>query len=371
MTRFQLMTWAEALAGHGEGWRAICRERGLNPTLLPDWTRILVESLCDPAEVRVLAGTDGGELTSLMPVRVRQDRIAGIPLRILEPISSVVSYHAEFVSRGGHAALLEALVQSRDDLPWDVARFAGVPSEGPTSGAIRAVAEARGLPLVHWTGEASPFLRIPAGVNGEQLLAGRKKRERYLFRRHAKDFEETAGAVQRWYGQDADQDMDSLLTAMLHVEAGSWKMAEGVAISGNPRETGYYRQLLPWLAAHDQLVALVLFIQEEPVAYSLCYVVDGVYGCMKGTYRMDFARLAVGHHAQDQVVLHAADAGCREFDFLGDADPYKLAWSPTTRPHNDYFLYAPRGRGRWLGLAQGLRNRFRRDATRTRAPAGD
>jgi len=369
MTVFQLMAWPEALAAHGDGWRALGRERDLNPTLLPDWTRILVESLCNPADVQVLVGTDGGQLTNLLPFRLRQDRISGIPVRILEPISSLVSYHAEFVSRDGHAPLLEALVRSRDELPWDMARFAGVLTDGPTSRAIRAVAEADGLPLVHWTAEASPFLRLPAGVGGEQLMAGRRKRDRYLFRRHAKDFEETAGAREHWYGEGADMDMDALLAAILHVEAGSWKMAEGVAISGNPRETGYYRQLLPWLATHDQLVALVLYIQEEPVAYCLCYRCDGTYGCMKGTYRTEFAKLGVGHHAQDQVVLGAADAGAREFDFLGDADPYKLAWSPTTRPHSDYFLYAPRGRGRWLGMAQQLRNRLSRDASRTGKPA--
>lgn len=360
MTRFELMAWPEALAVHGGEWLALGREQGLNPTLLPDWTRILIESLSDPAEVRVLVGTEGARLTGLLPFRLRRDVISGVPVRILEPISSMVSYHAELVSRQDPAPLLAALLGSRDELQWDLVRLTGVLAESPTARAIVAISDAAGVGLIHWPGEASPYMHL--GTSGEKLVAARNKRDRYEIRRHARDFAATSGAVERWYGKDADLDTDGLLAAMLHVESGSWKMAAGVAISGNPRETAYYGHLLPWLAAHGRLLALVLFIRDEPVAYSLCYEWDGKYGCMKGTYRTEFSRLGVGHHAQDQAVLRAADAGGTEFDFLGDADPYKLAWSPTTRQHNDYFLYAPRGRGRWLGIAQRLRNRLRKDA---------
>jgi len=364
MTDYRLTGWNEALAAHRAEWLALGIERGLNPTLLPDWTRVVVESLTDPSDVRVLVGMEGGRLTGLLPFQIRQDRIRRIPVRILEPISSIVSYHAELVSREEPLSLLRALLDTRDELGWDMVRLTGILEDSPTALAIRALAGDQGLGLIHWPGEESPYLEI--GTSGEQLVASRDKRDRYLIRKHAKDFAATPGATERWYGKDSD--VEELLTAMLHVEAGSWKQEAGVAISGNPLETGYYRRLLPWLAAEDQLAAMVLYINDEPVAYTLCYVWRGAYGCMKGTYRNEFAKLAVGHHAQDQLVIRVADAGAREFDFLGDADPYKLAWSPLTRRHGDYFLYAPRGRGRWLGLLQRLRNRLRRRAGQPRDP---
>lgn len=364
MSEYRLMDWGEALATHGAGWLELGIERGLNPTLLPDWTRIIVEALADPADVRVLVELDGPRLTGLLPFQLRQDRIRRVPVRILEPISSIVSYHAELVSRDDPSGLLRALLDTRDELGWDMVRLTGILEDSPTAQAVRAIAGADRLSLIHWPGESSPYL--PLGTSSEQLVAARDKRDRYLIRKHARDFAATPGATERWFGKDAN--VEELLTAMLHVEAGSWKQAAGVAISGNARETNYYRHLLPWLAAQDQLAAMVLFIHAEPVAYTLCYAWRGTYGCMKGTYRNEFARLAVGHHAQDQLVARVTDSGAREFDFLGDADPYKLAWSPLTRRHGDYFLYAPRGRGRWLGLLQRLRNRLRRRAGKPRDP---
>ncbi len=356
MTEYRLMGWEDALAAHRADWLALGIEGRLNPTLLPDWTQVIVETLADPATVRVLVGTRGPTLTGLIPFRIRPSRLRGFPVRILEPISSILAYHAEFACREDPAGLLGALIRSRTEIPWEFVRLAGILSESQTARTIHAVAAETGCGLVHWAGESSPY--VPVGTSGENLLNARNKRDRYQIRRHAKDFEATDGSECRWYADGAD--IPELLQAMLHVEAGSWKQKAGVAISTRPMETRYYERLMPWLASTGQLLANVLWIHGEPVAYCLCNTWQHRYGCMKGTYREEFARLAVGHHAQDQLILRAADAGAVEFDFLGDADPYKLSWSPTTRRHDDFFLYAPSGRGRWLGLAQRLHERLRR-----------
>ena len=355
MTEYRVIPWAEACAVHGAEWLAIGRERGLNPTLLPDWTRIIVETLTDPRTVRVLIGTEGARLVCLLPFHVRNDSVSRIPVRILEPISSVVSYHAELVSRDEPAELLHALIRTRRDIPWDLVRLAGILLDSPSARAIVAVARTDGLTLAEWPGEASPYVRL--GATGEKLLASRDKRDRYRIRKHAKDFAATPGATERWYGPG--DDMEALLQAILHVEAGSWKQAAGVAISADPRETEYSRRLLHWLAATDRLFANVCFVGAEPVAYNLSYTWEGTIGCMKGTYLQEFAHLSLGHHAQDQQIFRFADAGGQECDFLGDAEPYKLGWTSTTRRHSDFFLYAPRGRGWLLGTAQRLRNRLR------------
>ncbi|MEO8225090.1 MAG: GNAT family N-acetyltransferase [Gammaproteobacteria bacterium] len=356
MTEYRLMGWAEALATHRAEWLAVGIDRQLNPTLLPDWTEIIAETLADPSTVRVLAGTRDGKLTGLIPFRIRTDRMRGFPVRILEPISSILAYHAEFACQEDPTGLLNALLRSRAELPWEFMRLAGILSDSDTARAIGTVAMENGCGLVRWPGESSPVL--PIAATGESLLNGRDKRDRYQIRRHAKDFDATAGSECRWYEDGSD--VAGLIQAMLHVEAGSWKQKAGVAISARPTETSYYERLLPWLASTGQLLANVLWINGEPVAYCLCNKWQDRYGCMKGTYREEFARLAVGHHAQDQLILRAADTGALEFDFLGDADPYKLSWSPRTRQHDDYFLYAPSGPGRWLGLAQRLHERLRR-----------
>lgn len=346
MTEYRLLPWAEAVATHGPVWRTIVEEKGLNPTLLPEWTGIIVESLTDPATVRVLVGLDGPRLLGVLPFHIRRDRINRIPVRILEPISSVVSYHAELVTRGNPAELLQALLRIHDQPPWDLVRLTGILAASPTDQAILEVARRQGLSLIQWPGEQSPYFRL--ATTGEKLLAAQSKTNRYQIRKHGRDIAAMPGVVTRWYGKDSDH--DELLAAILHVDEVSWKQAAGVAIGSNARETEYYRRLLPWLVATDQLMASVLAFNDVPVAYSLCYVWQGTYGAMKGSFHEDFRRLAVGRYIEEQLIMRAADAGGLEWDFLGNAEPYKLAWSRDLRQHNDYFLYAARGRGRWLGL---------------------
>ncbi|MDP2322848.1 MAG: hypothetical protein Q8N51_02335, partial [Gammaproteobacteria bacterium] len=191
MTEYRLMPWAEAFAAYGPEWLAIGKARGVNLTLLPDWTRIVVECLTEPAGVRILAGTDGARLTSLVPFHIREGRISQIPVRFLEPISGVVAYHAEFISRDSPAGLLRALVQTREQLSWDVIRLAGILSGSPTEQAILEVARDDALSLIHRPGRQSPY--FPLGATGEEMVARRNKRDRYLIRKHAKDFAATAG----------------------------------------------------------------------------------------------------------------------------------------------------------------------------------
>lgn len=355
MVEYRVLPWAEGLAMHGAEWLAIGRERHLNPTLLPDWTRIIVETLTDPREVRVLVGTDGARLVSLLPFQIRQGPISRIRVRILEPISSVMSYHAELVTRGEPEDLLRALIQTRRELPWDILRLVGILLDSPSARAITNVAQAERLALRQCSGDHSPYLHLE--TTAKRLLAARIKRDRYNVRKYAKEFAALPRAVERWYGP-AD-DMEALLGAILHIEAGSWKQAAGVAINSNPSETQYVRRLLQCLAANDSLYANVCFIDGEPVAYNLAYRWEGSLGCMKGAYMDRFSHLSLGHFVRNQQIFRFADEGGKEFDFLGDAEPYKLGWSPTTRRHGSFFVSAHRGRGWWLGRAQQLRHRLR------------
>ena len=355
-TEYRVLPWAEALAIHSSEWLAIGREQNLNLSLLPDWTRIIVETLADPREVRVLIGMDGAQLVSLVPFHIRQDRMSRIPVRVLEPISSVMSYHAELVTRGSPEALVKALIQTRQGFSWDLLYLGGVPMDSSSARAIGHVAEAEQLTLNVLPGDTSPY--FPLNTSAEKLLAARKKPDRYNIRKHAKNFAAMPQAVERWYGPT--DDMEALLQVILEIEAGSWKHAAGVAISAKRQEIEYVRRLLHWLGASGLLFANVCFIAGEPVAYNLAYHWEGRLGSMKGTYVEKYSHLSLGHYTQDQQIFRFADAGGKEFDFLGDAETYKLDWAPTTRRHGNFFLYGPRGRGRWLGRAQRLRKRLRK-----------
>ncbi len=369
MRRIEILPWAEALATHHDAWHALVVGRNLDPTLSPGWVSAIVDTLLEPADVRVLVERDISGLVGVIPFHVRSGHVGRLPVRILEPVSSLLAYHAELATRGDPATLLDALLAPHDGLRWDLCRLTGILAGSTTAAQIPVVCRQRRLITTCTPGPSSPYMPVPAG-GWSALVAARNKRDRYLIRRHAKDF-----AAQNTHGEfwvkDA-QDVPKLLAAMLHVEAQSWKAGAGIAISGNPRETRYYERLLPWLAGEGLLVANVLTIAGTPVAYNLNYEWAGRVASIKGTYDEHYAKIAVGHHSQERLIERVADAGAHEIDFLGDADPYKLSWSSMVRRHEDWFIHARRGRGRWLGLIQRLRHARRQNAaageTRDRGP---
>ena len=70
---------------------------------------------------------------------------------------------------------------------------------------------------------------------------------------------------------------------------------------------------------------------------------------MKTSFDQEFATLSPGGYVIDASVERAFDLGAKEFDFLGDAAPHKLAWTSTTRKHGDFFLFGRTWKGRIIG----------------------
>ena len=52
------------------------------------------------------------------------------------------------------------------------------------------------------------------------------------------------------------------------------------------------------------------------------------------------------------ALREAIGAGLAEFDFLGDAEPWKLEWTKTTRPHEWLFVFSGTSRARLLYSAK-------------------
>ena len=48
------------------------------------------------------------------------------------------------------------------------------------------------------------------------------------------------------------------------------------------------------------------------------------------------------------AIQHAYAEGLREIDFLGDAEPWKLEWTDSSRPHDWLFVFANTVRARLL-----------------------
>jgi CelD/BcsL family acetyltransferase involved in cellulose biosynthesis len=342
--------WDEALRRTGAAWPALASRVGANPTALPGWIGISLAALQPEGEVRAYLHFVDGALQAVVPYRRTKRKFFGIPLRLLDLNVSVARYHYDFAAQSPPAATLAACLADARGPGWDLAFAGNVVVGSPFHAALLQMNEFQSCIVVRYPAETSPYL--PLERSWEELVSTKQKKFRYNIRRRASDFSLQRGYVMSWFGEGADT--ERLLAHMLVIERGSWKARVGRAISDSTTETAYHRALLPWLARSGFLRANVLYRRSDPVAYNLCCRYGAWCGQLKTSFLESEASGSPGAHVIDAAIQDAIGADCTEFDFLGDADSHKLAWSKAVRTHEDVFLFRKNASAGPIGVLKAL-----------------
>ncbi len=326
----------------------------LNATLGPEWLDVVARTLAPgPEAVSVYVETDKESVArAIVPFFVTNTRFYSVSLSTVQLAANLMSYHAEIVCEDDLKDLLRRLV---DRVPkWDILQIDNVVAGSRTDHALRSLSRELGSPLQVIPGDVSPYL--PIEETWETFVARQKKRFRYNLRHRRELIQNTHGSHMAWY--DAASDMDVLLRDMLTIEKVSWKTKSGIDMASKPTEQLYYSELLPWLAKQHHLLANVLYLEQRPIAYSLNCHFGGWVGHLKTSFDESLGHLSPGAVVIDASVQRAFEIGATEFDFLGAADAHKLAWTPFTRSHSNYFLFAPRLKPMTIGILKLLKGRL-------------
>lgn len=342
----------------GADWQRLLETAGVDLSMSHEWFRSTVQARKLDARAHVFAAYRSDKLVGVLPCIERKDRVFGVPLRALEsPGSHLVAYHPEVVVDGDPEAVLGAIVDECSSSS-DVFVVPNVSAEGASAAAVRALARARGLRLVVRPGHASPYLSITS--SWDQFVAGKDKKFRYKVRNALRDLQAVGQVSEEWF--TTEDKVDEFASHMLRIEANSWKAGAGMAVSGNEMERDYYQRLLPFLVARDAMRGNILYLDRNPVAYSLCYVWRGAFRQLKTSFDDRCARYSVGSAVLQHAIKRAYDEGACEFDFLGDAMPHKNQWATGVREHETMYLFQSTWRGIAIGSArqcvQSLRTRF-------------
>ncbi len=359
MLSFEIRRWTDLDTDLRSEWSRLLERLAANPTQHPDWIDTVLASRGAVEEARVLVGRAGAELVGVLPFRSVRRRSLGLPVRAIEPLSNLVSYHPALLSDSHEPALLAHLLEQKAAGRWHFFTMLSVVAGSATHQALADFARRTGAVLLEQPGQQSPYMTVTQ--DWPTFYRTKNTKFRNNLQRSAR-LVNGAGTVEvRWY--TAASDAAQLLDAILAVEAESWKSAAEVAIGLRQHETAYYRALLPLLGARGSLLANVLYLDGAPIAYCLLCVWNGWAGFLKNTYMERFKSLGAGAHLIHLVLERAFAAGAREIDFLGDALSYKLAWTPTVRSHVDVTIYSRSPLGRILGHVQ-----KRRAAAKAAAP---
>jgi CelD/BcsL family acetyltransferase involved in cellulose biosynthesis len=329
-------------------WERLGEESaGGRPFATPEWMGSWWEAFGDGSGLRVLAVTDGaGRPRALLPLAPGRERLCGIEVARLGPPWNEHTPRFELPCSGHEEECLRAAWERLLDEPWDVLRLPQLPVDGAAGRILGELAAAAGFAVGRWAGSRSPYL--PLGGGFERWAAGLSPKFRWRLRnvlrraegRGKVDFEIVDGGA----------GLEAALDEGFALEAAAWKGAAGSAIRSDARVESFYRRLAARLAPRQGLELHFLRSGGRRIAFAYCLRSAGRLYCLKGGYDPAWADCSPCHLLLWFALRSAFARRLDEYDFLGDAEPWKREWTRHVRAHEWLFVFRPALRARLLHL---------------------
>jgi CelD/BcsL family acetyltransferase involved in cellulose biosynthesis len=128
-----------------------------------------------------------------------------------------------------------------------------------------------------------------------------------------------------------EEGLEALLEEGFGIEGSGWKDRRGTAISSKAGTEQFYRAVARWARDQGWLRLAFLRLDGRAVAFDLIFEFDNVLYDVKGGYDRDLARHSPGKVLLREILAQAFARQVAGFEFLGESEPYKLAWTSTTR----------------------------------------
>jgi CelD/BcsL family acetyltransferase involved in cellulose biosynthesis len=342
------------IARFRDDWERLFACPGNEPSTSYEWTASLVQHHLVPGDdVFVARILRGGNVVALVPLVARRYAIKGLPVRTLFPISERYKTHSGVLAASLDQEIVSAFVRALYRLPskWDVFRLADVLDTNPLLGLLQRAAPRRPLACQSRRGDAGYVLDLPRSM--PEYLSTRSAKFRNYLRRVEKKLERgRADVVETNTPLDAPRGFEMLL----EIERGSWKHANGTAVSAVPRQRGFYRELCIGAAAAGRLHLQLLLVDGQPAAYNLGYLHAGAYHYLKTSYQERFKPLGVATFLRARLIDALIQQGCRRIDFPAEPYEWERQWTDECRWHTVFSIY----RGTPIGCALAAYERLRR-----------
>ena len=260
----------EALRKSAPAWRDLCaRAVEPNPFAEPDF----LLPLLDYEQPRGLAFALVFDATRLIGFAALRPARFGLGLAHIwrSAYAPLPAYAFDRDATLPALRALERLLKGRAGLVWPL-----VERDGPLGSALRAVADAAGLPLERGACTRRAALRIAGAAAFEQSLAPeRRKRWARQARRLA-----ARGRLVANHGPDA-------IEAFLEVERKGWKGARRTALADDPARLAFAREALGAFARAGRLDAAMLSLDGRPIAAGLLFLAGARGYYWKNAYDED------------------------------------------------------------------------------------
>ena len=308
-----------------------------HPFLRHEWLRAWWDSFGPGRSLNVMVVRAGNRILGLAPLMLETTKMYGVPVKRIQFLHNdhtpkadvIVAEQADDV----YDAIWKTLLDSRAQ--WDVLQLSQLPADSPTHDQVGRRAAIEKYPTTLWNSDVSPYLELTNNWDG------------YLSSRNAKLKQNLRNRLNRLtqIGEpklEVLSDPDAIREARdeaLALEASGWKKEAGTAIHSDPQVLQFYTLLADRAAAGGWLRLLFLTVNDKRIATSYSSRYQDRLSFFKTGYDPEFAKYAPFKLLTYFLIKDGYADGLREVDFLGDAEPWKLEWTSTTRPHDWLFVF--------------------------------
>jgi CelD/BcsL family acetyltransferase involved in cellulose biosynthesis len=325
---------------------AVARAAVAHPCLRHEWIRTWWDCFAGKRQLHIVVAREAGRISAIAPLMRESVQMYGLPIRRIDVIHNDHTPRIDFVIAGdpgaGYRAIWKALYDTRDE--WDLLQLSRIAANSPTRAAMQQLAGDAGCATGLWCGDVSPYLTL-AGT-WEQYQAGLSAKFRSNLRNRLSRLTK--------FGEPALEILDDAATIAaardeaLRLEASGWKQESGTSICSDPAIQRFYTLLAERATAQGWLRLMFLTVGGRRIATSYGSRYANRLFLFKTGYNPEFATCSPFKLLTWFAIQAAYAEGLSEVDFLGDAEPWKLEWTETSRPHDWLFVFSGSVRARLL-----------------------
>jgi CelD/BcsL family acetyltransferase involved in cellulose biosynthesis len=339
-------SYAAFLALETEWNDAVDRAGISHPFLRHEWLRTWWECFGDGRTLHLVVVRAAGRIVAIAPLMRETVTMYGVRIRRLDLIHNDHTPRADVIVAGQGADALRAIWRALLDTRggWDLLQLSRLPRESATREVFQRFAAEERWPTGIWEGDVSPYLTLSGTWERYHATLPAKFRSNLRNRlgRLTKLGEPALETIDDAAGIAAGRE------DALRLEASGWKRDSGTSICSDPAVERFYRLLADRATAAGWLRLMFLTVGGRRIATSYGSCFGGRLFLFKTGYDPEYATCSPFKLLTFFAIQSAYAERLTEVDFLGDAEPWKLEWTETRRPHDWLFVFSSSRRARLL-----------------------
>jgi len=297
-------------SGLEPGWEELlAASTSFHVFFTPQWQGAWWQVFGDDSELMLLAGSEDGKITGIIPLRRRGETISFIGS------SDVCDYMDFVIHPGREPAILSKVLDYLDPLDW---KYIDLQSLLPDSIALRhfaPLARQRGHMVETTQEDVSPRFSLPS--SWEEYLSRLSRKERHELRRKMRRL---AQVESKYCAVTDEQHLTRDLNDFLQLFG---QARDDKREFMTEEMNDFFNAMAHSVAAKGYLRLTFLEVEGKRVASAMCFDCWDHYHLYNSGYDPGYSHLSVGLLCKAFCIRDGILEGKSHFDFLRGAEPYK------------------------------------------------